>query len=1020
VLDCETTIGPEQALLFGGYRHYRVRWTRSGPRLVCVAEGLFYGDDLPARDPEGFAALEGFSREYTPRVGGSDVDRVRSIRLHSRTEFVRDVLLPACSAGATVVNFNAPFDLSRLAVGYGFARGPIFRGGFSFALGSWADEQGQEREDQFLPRLRWRALDAKRALVGLTRPVAGADPYREPRRRGAFLDLRTLAYALTGQSLSLEWACEAFGVSYQKRPVVHGQVTAGNIAYCLEDVEATARLYRALVTEYERWDLDLAPTRAYSPASLAKACLREAGVRPVLQRQPAFPPELLGYAMCAYYGGRAECRVRRVSVPVSYLDFASMYPTVAGLLGLWRFMTCRRLEPVELEPARFERWLGRLTLEQSFNPATWGRLRGFALVQPQADLLPVRARYSRGGNWSIGINPLTSSQPVWVSFPDLLAATLTQGRPPRVLRAISLHPRGQAPGLTRFRIRGSRLFDPASEDLFRVLVEERRRHAADPGRESARTAAALKMVASSAAYGIEAELNRQELTPNPNRLDVHGLHHFQALVKGVEVPGEYYFPPLAALVTGGARLMLALLERLVADLGGQYAFCDTDSMAIIATRHGGLVPCLGGPERDPAGHEYVTALSWEQVDKIIRRFDQLNPYNPELVPSILELEPENLDPQGERRELSCYAISAKRYCLYTLNRDACPEIVKRSEHALGGFYLNPTDPQTDKRVWVTQAWQWLLHDALGLEHAEPDWLDQPALTRFTVSHPRLLAPFTAHNRGKPYCDQIKPANFLLIAHLVQGGHPAGANPRRFALVAPYDSDPRTSLTLPWRNVHDPASPTYRLTTLGIRTRRGYALPPDTAIVKTYRDVLAAYRVHPEPKSLGPDGRPCARDTFGLLSRRPVQTLSITHIGKETNLLDEIQAGLIGDEEQVLTEYHDLQRNSWATIERPALQLLPAQTLASASGLPLRTVQYARAGRQVRKQQRSVLTSTAASIAREVLQAAGITAPSGDLASLRYYLDHSRSQHRQCGGCGQTLTGRQRRWCSGCGSVRCSV
>ena len=39
----------------------------------------------------------------------------------------------------------------------------------------------------------------------------------------------------------------------------------------------------------------------------------------------AFPKAVLGYAMTAYYGGRAECRVRRTPVPVVYLDFLSMY-----------------------------------------------------------------------------------------------------------------------------------------------------------------------------------------------------------------------------------------------------------------------------------------------------------------------------------------------------------------------------------------------------------------------------------------------------------------------------------------------------------------------------------------------------------------------------------------------------------------------------------------------------------------------------------------------------------------------
>src|SRR6516225_7382040 len=111
-----------------------------------------------------------------------------------------------------------------------------------------------------------------------------------------------------------------------------------------------------------------------------------------------------------------------------------------------------------------------------------------------------------------------------------------------------------------------------------------------------------------------------------------------------EAPGEYCFPPMASLITGGARLMLALLERSVADLGGTYAMEDTDSMAIVATEHGGLVPCPGGPERTPNGESAIKALSWQDVDGIADRFKALNPYDRAAVPgSILKIEDDNYE-----------------------------------------------------------------------------------------------------------------------------------------------------------------------------------------------------------------------------------------------------------------------------------------------------------------------------------------------------------------------------------------
>ena len=46
---------------------------------------------------------------------------------------------------------------------------------------------------------------------------------------------------------------------------------------------------------------------------------------------------------------------------------------------------------------------------------------------------------------------------------------------------------------------------------------------------------------------------------------------------------------------------MAMLEQCVTELGGTWAFCDTDSMAIVSTENGGLVACPGGPIRGRDG-----------------------------------------------------------------------------------------------------------------------------------------------------------------------------------------------------------------------------------------------------------------------------------------------------------------------------------------------------------------------------------------------------------------------------------
>ena len=55
--------------------------------------------------------------------------------------------------------------------------------------------------------------------------------------------------------------------------------------------------------------------------------------------------------------------------------------------------------------------------------------------------------------------------------------------------------------------------------------------------------------------------------------------------KAFEKPGAYFHPLLATLITGAARLMLALAEHQVIEQGLDWAFVDTDSIAIANTRN---------------------------------------------------------------------------------------------------------------------------------------------------------------------------------------------------------------------------------------------------------------------------------------------------------------------------------------------------------------------------------------------------------------------------------------------------
>ncbi len=971
VFDTETTVDASQRLTFGAYRYLRFEPDGSS---VCIREGLFHADDLPKRDPEGFAILQEYVRTHDADVGVAG-STARKLPLVSRREFVERVLYPASfKARALVVGFNLPFDLARIAVGWGEARGQ-FAGGISHQLWAWQDPQGRRREHRFRPRIAVKALDSKRALIGFTRPLGvdaedqipdgSVDGRPDPKYtfRGNFLDLRTLAFSLTNASHSLASACRAFGVEHGKfEGVEHGTITPEYVDFSRRDVLASAELSEKLLAELARHPIELAPMQAYSPASIGKAYLRAMGIAPVLERQPDFPPEVLGYAMTGFYGGRAECRIRRTMVPVVYLDVLSMYPTVNALMGLWELLTAERIDMRD-DTDEVSRFLEAVDLAACFDPTTWRHLPVLVQVAPAHDILPVRARYDgQGSSWQIGINVLSSDEPRWYALPDVIASKLLTGRTPRVLRALRLVPVGRSPGLQRVRLRGTVEVDPSARDFFLSVIEERKRVASRPALspdERKRTDAFLKVLANSTSYGVFAEMVRHELSAaHTEPVRIFGLSDpFDAKVAAPEDPGSYCFPPIAACITAAARLILAMLERSVSDAGGTYAMCDTDSMAIVAAEREEMVACEGGTERLTGGEAAIRALSWRQVEEIRGRFEALNPYDRASVSgSVLKLEDVNYrEGTDERHQLYAWAISAKRYALFNVDDGGSVFLRKWSEHGLGHL-LNPTDPDSSDADWIRQLWGYLLSaEVLMPQAADPTWLDRPAVSRVTAATPMMLRPFKTHNAGRPYADQVKPGNFLLSAHVAPFGHPTGAEPTRFHLVAPYTRDGRQWTKMNWLDVY--SGERFRITTHGTPSNR-------VARVRSYRDVLDDYRTHREAKSSGADGRAADRRTFGLLARRHVEALALaaSYIGKEANRIDDVAVGLVHSEAEVLVEYCDPSRDCFERVVRPWMKERPKRELSKLTGLSERQIASIRNGRTLpRSRVMRILRQAAANV-----------------------------------------------------------
>jgi hypothetical protein len=949
VFDTETRTDPTQRLTFGSYR-----FIVAGE---CLEEGLFYADDLPAKDRK---VLEQY-------VAHSADAAKKDLRLVTRRQFLAKFYKAAYKGRCLVVGFNLPFDISRLAFDVKAARGR-FAGGFSLGLWTYFDKKGQERPSMHRPRIGVKQIDSKRALKGFTARDTPDDvdlipegsttgmPEKGFKFRGHFLDLRTLAFALTDRGYSLESACEDFGVEHPKKSATdHGRVTEKYIDYNRRDVLASAELAVKLLEEYDKHPISLQVTKAYSPASIGKAYLRAMGIKPVIE-QPGFPKKYLGYAQSAFFGGRTSAHIRKVAVPVVYTDFLSMYPTVNNLMNLWSFVIAREIRVVEHCRAEIQKFLNRVTADDLFNPKTWKRLTGFVKIIPDGDILPSRARYTQQSNdWQVGVNHLhgDASTALWFSLPDVVASVLLTGRVPKVLDAFRIEARGKLRGLNPVKLRGTIEVDPKAQDFFKVVIEERKRLALRTDlsdAEKKRLDKALKVLANASSYGIYAEMNRQE-NDRQTRVTCHGIdgEPFICRVAHPDVPGEYCFPPLASLITGAARLMLALLEYCVRELGGTYAMEDTDSMAIVANENGGEVLCAGGR---------VKALSWKQVREISERFPELSPYDPKAIPgSILKIEKDNFEPRtGRQRQLYCLAISAKRYALFVKDKNGSPVLLRKgvnndddrwSEHGLGHL-LNPTDPEREDREWIAQVWQRLIRSALGLATENVDFARRPAVGRITVSSHAVMRPLENLNLGKSYPDQIKPFNFLLSCHVAQLGQPVGADPAKFHLVGPYETDARRWLETKWIDQYSRKE--YRITTTDLPSRT-------TACVKTYGNIATEYEFHPESKCADADRNPCGKQTVGLLQRRHIRIDQIKYIGKESNRLEEVEEGLIHSDDSVYTEYPDPRRDEWENKVVPALKKIPLSRLAKLTGLSRRTLIYARVGqRRPHKKHQQILAA----------------------------------------------------------------
>jgi hypothetical protein len=943
-LDSETTSDRRKQLQFGAYRVVDDGET--------VHDGLYYHDDL---DAAGLATLRRYAERHAVELLPASVFVKRRLafwgyRKHHQVT-LPDGTIVDHMRGA-VGGFNLAFDAGSLAVDWvPTEKERSFWNGWSLTLADYKRADGSRAVDIFTPPIHVKQL--KRGRLFRWGSCKNSDPNRPDLNDaipegatndeavpgyhypGRFIDCQTFAESLAGKHFTLEGAYAWFvRRPWHKRPHDFGILDDALISYCRDDTARTAELHAALLAEWARWDLDgiTTPDRIQSSAGLAKAHLRKIGLHHTPPIVPSLglaaagwtPDAVQGACRAAFYAGRLEARVRRWPVPVVTLDVASAYATTFVLLDLWPLLTARRIVAEDAtEDARKQ--LDTFDTTALLRPETWPKLTTICEVEPDNDVLPVRARF--GPRWRDVVDPdgllpdapgedddnglnttlprIAKGPPQWWGLPDCLVSKLETGKAPHIRRAIRFVANGQIDLSAPIRIRSEIPFDPKTDNLVAVLLAERarRKAAGDTFLD-----AILKQLANATAYGLLAEERVGDRHPKKTtRANVRAWSgevtpRLGTLPAGL-VRGAYHCAVIASAVTSGTRLLVGLIDHLFREQGGTVANLVIDGLSVVATEQGGWVPCPGGPgklepypvttaPRDPSdplptADGAIWALWFAKVDAVRAKVAALSPIGGDL----LRLESENHRPDGSRRPLMYFGTASLRYSLFDAETG---ELVKASAHLIGSYEYGELAASRDRplteddfakaaateilrrsgaldAVTVTSGRQ-CAPRATGSGLLRPDWLNCFVSQSIAIRHPSQLSPFS----------EARPFGFYSVLH-------------QSALEKALTTTPDLPPAFDWRDgrgwVDEAGNPVSTITGAEADRRLLSDEPtvladggPSVVVGQTWSELLDEYSTAPETRMLGPDGNPCRHDTVGLLRQHDVWIRYVRPMGKKAGQL----------------------------------------------------------------------------------------------------------------------------------------
>jgi hypothetical protein len=208
-------------------------------------------------------------------------------------------------------------------------------------------------------------------------------------------------------------------------------------------------------------------------------------------------------------------------------------------------------------------------LDDCFRPPFWKKLRWFALVEPNKDAVPIRAKFGlrADSDPTLAWIFLTSKQPFWMTGTDVIAAKLITGTPIKILEAIKVVPHGVQPGLVSVNLRSQMKVNARRHDLAVKLVELRN----SVKSESSELARGLKVATNSAAFAIFSQLDVRSLdSRSPLRVFSGEADYLTPPVEIWERPSEFHLPRHQFICHG----RLAFTLRDVGAHGARYGRSD--------------------------------------------------------------------------------------------------------------------------------------------------------------------------------------------------------------------------------------------------------------------------------------------------------------------------------------------------------------------------------------------------------------------------------------------------------------